>query len=228
MDLSAIVIAVGAGIAIGIPTGPARFFVVDTRLNEGKAAALKTYGGFFSAVLIYAALALLADNFLSRYAQTEAIAYVIASILLIFWGIVIVLKSNNTQKSALNFSFKSPFLKGFAAGLSSPVSPFIYLALLQVLDSYTDNFSLFEKAISVAIFEACSFLTTWTVGGLLVHKKKEVQKNWRMVKIIMGIFLIVLGTYNLVQHVDFKQVIHLEQKTAKQNNPALHIDLLGP
>ena len=212
-----ILIAVGAGILIGIPTGPARFFVVDTRLNEGKVAALKTYAGFFSAVLIYAALALLADDFLSRHGQIKSIAYVVASVLLVFWGILIISRSNKTKKSSsLNFNFKSSLAKGFAAGISSPVTPFLYLAFLQILNSYTNKLSLGEKAISIVVFEVCSFLTTWIVGSMLIHKKKSVKKNWRIVKIFMGIFLIGLGTYNLTQQIKFDNGIQLEQAASRK------------
>ena len=206
----------GAGILIGIPTGPARFFVVDTRLNEGKTAAFKTYSGFLLAVLIYAALALLADGFLSRHKKVETVAYIVASLLLVLWGMFIILKSNKVQDSTLNFNFDSPFSKGFAAGISSPVTPFIYLAFLQILNSYTTGLSFFEKAVSIGIFEFCGFLTTWTVGSLLINKKGTVKKNWNVVKLVMGIFLICLGVYNFSREISFENGIQLEEQTVEK------------
>ena len=60
--VTSLLIAIVGGFLIGLPTGPARFFVVDTSLNEGRSAALRVYGGLFCAVLLYAGLALLADD----------------------------------------------------------------------------------------------------------------------------------------------------------------------
>lgn len=212
------------GVVIGFPTGPARFFVVDTCLNEGRTAALRVYFGLFCAILIYAGLALLADDFISRHKKIESYSYFAASLLITFWGGFIVLKSRKENKSSMKFNFGSWFLKGFSAGISNPVIPFIYLAFIRLLSLYSQDISLLEKSLFIIIFESFSFSTTSIIALILMRKRKGVLSVWSTVKIIMGIILICLGAYNAYQQLDFSNGIRikppeslLEEKTGNSS-----------
>lgn len=219
--LAPLLIAMIGGVLIGIPTGPARFFVVDTSLNEERTAALRVYAGLFCAILIYAALALVADDFISRNKRIEAISYFIASLLLIFWGGFIIFKSGDDKKSSIKFSVGSWFLKGFITGMSNPVIPFIYLAFIQLLKVYSENVSLFQKVLFLLLFELFSFLTTSVVALVLRSKRKKILGSWRTIKILIGILLICLGAFNSIQQLDFSNGVklqhsesYLEEKTS--------------
>lgn len=222
MDLLVLGIIIGAGILIGIPTGPARFFVVDTRLQDGKTAAIKTYLGFFLAVLVYAGIALLADDYISRHEKVRIAAHLAASVLLVLWGLLIIIKSRKSKNSSLDFSFKSSFLKGLAAGLSSPVSPFIYLAFMQTLRIYADELTLWNKALAILLFECTAFLTTWGVAALLKNKKQNVRSKWTTVKICMGILLISIGTYQASQRLSFKDGIQIQSSKSSVSTAGIH------
>lgn len=213
LDLSSFLIAIVAGILIGIPTGPARFFVVDTSLHKGKIPALKVYGGFLTAILAYAGLALIADGFISRNEEAESIAYFVASILLIFWGVFIIFNSDDKKKKSrsIDLNLNSLYMKGLVVGLSNPVIPFIYLALLQVLKAYSDETTFLQKAMFILTYEIFSFLTTWIIARMVAKKKELMIGNWNMVKIAMGFVLIGLGVYNAYQLLDFRDGISLRE-----------------
>lgn len=193
-----------AGIFIGLPTGPARFFVVDSYLNNGRKEALKVYLGLFAAILIYAGLALLAAGFLSRHQQVENISYVVGSILLISWGIFIVVKGRKNSGSSIEVGAGSGFRKGFLTGLSSPVTPFIYLTLIQLLKLNTGSDSVLGILIYLLVFEICSFVTTFAISYWAHSNEKEMKSNWNKAKLIMGFFLIAIGSFNLYQLVEFE------------------------
>lgn len=208
---SSLLISFLGGILIGIPTGPARFFVIDTSLNEGRNTALRLYAGLFCSIMIYAGLALLADDFISKYKKVESISYFIASILLIFWGGLIILKSRKENKSSIDLNVGSWFLKGFLTGISNPIFPFIYLAFIQMLKLYTDHITFSGKLFFIFIFEFFSFLTTSAIALIMMKKRKNILEFWRTIKIIMGILLIGLGAYNVYQQLDFSNGIKIKQ-----------------
>ena len=210
-DPTSLLIAFTGGLLIGVPTGPARFFVVDTALNEGKRAALKFYGGFFVVSLLYGGLALLADGLISQNKRIETISYFIASLLLIFWGGILVLRSNKTNKSSIKPGFRSWFVTGSFVGLSNPMTPFIYLAFIQLLKFYSNEVSLFQKAVFIFLFELSSFAATSVVAFILVKKKKRVLGFWRAIKIVMGILLICFGAFNSFPQLDLKNGIKIKQ-----------------
>ena len=216
LGISSFLIAILAGILIGIPTGPARFFVVDTYLNEGRSAALKVYGGFFSAVVLYAGVALLTNDLISRNEQMESIAHLVASALLIFWGILIIAKSGNKNQTSIQLNFKSWFVKGFVAGISNPIIPFIYLTLIQLVRTKTAETSIEGNALFILIFEISSFLTTFAVAVILFRKRSKVLGNWKIVKIFMGALLIGIGTYNTYQQLDFSNGISIKDDKNKK------------
>lgn len=210
LELSALLISIIAGILIGIPTGPARFFVVDTCLNDGKKAALKVYGGLFTAILFYACLAIFASDLISRNQTIESIFYLLASILLVVWGVVISLKSNQNSNTSIQLNLGSWFKKGFVVGISNPVTPFIYLTFIQLVKVYSSKPSLFNNILFILVFEFFSFLTISLIALLLLHKRDIVLNNWKRVKLIMGIFLICLGTYHTFQQLDFSNGIEIK------------------
>lgn len=210
LGIASLLLAFIGGSLIGLPTGPARFFIVDTSLNEGRKAALQVYGGLFSAVLVYAGLALLGDDFISRNRQIETISYFIASLLLIFWGCFII-KGRKDSKSSIKINVGSWFTKGLLTGLSNPVIPFIYLTFLQVLKLYTGNLPFSGKVLYILLFEFFSFLTTALVALILMKKRKKIQGGWKSVKILMGTLLIGLGAYNSYQQLDFSNGIKIKQ-----------------
>lgn len=209
--ITTMLITILGGVVIGFPTGPARFFVVDTCLNEGRTAALRVYSGLFCAILIYAGLALLADDLISRHKKIESYSYFIASLLIMFWGGFIVFKSRKENQSSIKFNFGSWFVKGFSAGLSNPIIPFIYLAFIRLLNFYSQNVSLLEKSLFVLVFESFSFFTTFVVALILMKRRKKVLSVWRVVKIFMGVILICLGAYNAYQQLDLSDGIRIKQ-----------------
>lgn len=211
LELSTFIIAIAAGILIGIPAGPARFFVVDTSLEKGKPAALKVYGGFFVAALLYAGVALLADDFISRHKRVEKIAYFLASLLLIFWGIFIIVRSKKEKTKSVQSVGSSFFLKGFTVGISNPVTPFIYLALIQVLKIYSNYVAFGAKVVFLGVYEITGFFTTWIVALIVIGKKSSLKGNWRSVKIIMGVLLTGIGAFNSYEQIDLHNGIRLKE-----------------
>ena len=204
MEVTALVISVVAGIFIGVPTGPARFFVVDSYLNNGRNDALKVYLGLFAAIVIYAGLALLAAGFLSRHQQVENISYIVGSLLLICWGIFIIVKGRKKSGSSMEIGAGSGLAKGFFTGLSSPVTPFIYLTLIQLLKLNTGSETVYGILIYLLFFEISSFLTTFAISYWAHSNQKEMKSNWKTAKLIMGIFLIAIGSFNLYQLIEFQ------------------------
>ncbi len=211
LEFSALLISVFAGIITGIPTGPARFFVLDTCLNDGKRAAAKVYGGLFTAVMLYACLALSANNYISGNERIESVFYLAASLLLILWGIIIILKSNKKNKASIRLNFGSWFKKGFIVGISNPVTPFIYLTFVQLIRIYAKSVTTVTNVLFILIFELFSFLTISIIVLIVLHRKEIILNHWYKVKIVMGIFLISLGSYNTWQQVDFRNGIELNK-----------------
>lgn len=207
---SALLIAVVAGIAIGIPTGPGRFFVVDTCLNDGRKSALKVYSGLFTALLIYASLAFIANDFISGHQKIESIAYLVASALLIVWGIIIMIKSNQSKKASLNLNIESWYKKGFIVGISNPVIPFLYLTLIQLIKIYSEKPSLASNLIFLLVFEIISFLTISAITLFLLNKKDQVMDYWKKIKLTMGILLIAGGSYSTIKLLDFSNGIKIK------------------
>lgn len=210
-DLTSLFIAFTGGLLIGVPTGPARFFVVDIALNEGRKAALKFYGGFFFVSFLYAALALLADDLISQNKRIESISYFIASLLLIFWGGLIVLRSNKKNRSSIRPNFRSWFIKGSFVGFSNPMTPFIYLTFIQLLKLYSNEVSLFQKAVFILLFELSSFVATSVVAFVLMKKRNRILDFWKGIKIAMGILLISFGIFSSFQQLDFRDGIKIKK-----------------
>ena len=211
-NIATLLIAVFGGILIGIPTGPGRFFVLDTSFRKGRSAALQVYGGLFSSIFIYAGLALLADDFISQNPKIELVSNFVASLLLIFWGVFIIFRSNKENKSSEKPKSGSWFLKGAILGFSNPVVPFVYLAFIQVLKIYAGDLSLLQKAVFVLLFECFSFLTTSVLAFTLIKNKKSFKGKWVIVKILAGILLIGYGAYSSYRQLDFTDGIKLIQK----------------
>lgn len=205
-------ISVLAGIFIGLPTGPARFFVVDSYLNSGRKAAFKVYLGLFAAIVIYAGLALLTAGFLSRHPQVEGISFVLGSVLLICWGVFIVIKSRKSSAKSMQIGGVAGFRTGFFTGISSPVTPFIYLTLIQLLKINTGSEGIAGVLIYLLIFEVSGFLTTFAISYFVHRNKKEVKSGWKKAKLFMGIFLIAIGTYNLFQLIELQNGFKITQK----------------
>ena len=188
-----------------------RFFVLDTSFKKGRSAALQVYAGLFCAILIYGGLALLADDFISKHRKIESVSYLVASVLLIFWGGFIIFMSNKENKKPQKLKFGSWLLKGGITGLSNPVIPFIYLAFIQVLKSYTDELSFLQKGMFILLFESVSFLTTSVLAVTLMKNRKKVKGNWTVVKILMGSLLIGYGIFSSYRQLDFTDGIELKQ-----------------
>lgn len=207
---SALLIAVVAGMVIGMPTGPARFFVVDTCLNDGKKSALMVYAGLFTALLVYASLAFIATDFISGHQKIESISYLVASALLIVWGIIIMIKSNQNKKASINLNIDSWYQKGFVVGISNPVIPFIYLTLIQLIKIYSKQPSLVSNIVYILIFEIISFLTISGITLFLLNKKDQVMDYWKKVKLAMGVLLIAGGSYSTIKQLDFSNGIKIK------------------
>lgn len=207
---SALVIAVVAGLISGVPSGPARFFVVDTCLNDGRKSALKVYGGLFTALLFYASLAFIANDFISGHEKIESISYLVASVLLVVWGIIILLAGNTSKKASISLNIKSWYKKGFVIGISNPVIPFIYLTLLQLIKIYSKKPSLVSNMIFILVFEIISFLTISVITLFLLDKKDKVMDYWKKVKLTMGTFLVIAGSYHTIQQLDFSNGVKIK------------------
>ena len=217
IELSVILISAIAGALIGIPTGPSHFFTVDTFMNEGRIAALKVYGGLLTAKLLYAGIALLTNDLISSHPKIEPIVYLLASLLLMGWGVFIIVKSKSGEKkdssskdsSSIDINIKSLFKKGFVLGISNPAIPFVYLAFVQILKMYAENINTVGYIIYIGVFEIISFITLAGIAMLLLIKKGKVLDQWHKVKIGMGVLIFFLGAYNVYQHVEIKDGIHL-------------------
>ena len=204
-EMSALLISIVAGLFLGIPSGPALFFVLDTSLKEGKAAALKVYGGFLAAKMLYVALALLANDFISAHRKLESIFYLVASILLMLWGVLIIWKSNKRRESKSQAKVDLYYRKGLVVGLSNPVIPFIYLTFIQFIKAYASNITTYKYILNIFILEVVSFSVLAGIAWLFLSGGRLVQNHWSKVVMVMGIFLLCAGSYQVYQLIDVKQ-----------------------
>ena len=204
IELSALLISIIAGLFLGVPSGPALFFVLDTCLKESKAAALKVYGGFMAAKVLYVALALLANDFISSHKKLESIFYLTASALLVVWGVVMIVKSNQRDDDGKETEVSSFYKTGFVVGLSNPVIPFIYLTFIQFIKIYARNVTLLKYILNITIMELVSFLVLVVIAWILLSGGKMVQNHWSKAVKVMGAFLICAGSYQVYQLVDYK------------------------
>lgn len=206
-EMSALLISIIAGLFLGVPSGPALFFVLDTSLNEGKTPALKVYGGFMAAKMVYVALALLANDFISSHKKVESVFYLIASCLLVLWGVIIILKGNKRkEKSSQAQTAVSHFYRrGLIVGLSNPVIPFIYLTFIQFIKIYAKDVTIFKYLLNIGIMEAVSFLVLAGTAWILLKGGKLIENHWNQMVRGMGVFLLCAGSYQVYQMVDFKE-----------------------
>lgn len=203
VELSALLISVLAGLFLGIPSGPALFFVLDTMLQAGKAAALKVYGGLMGSKLVWIVLALLANNFISANRQVEAGFYLLASFLLMCWGGLILFKSTKKQETTSQGVLGSFYRTGFVVGISNPVIPFIYLTFIQFIKIYANKANTFKYMLNIGIMEAVSFLVLAAAGLMLLSGGQLVQRHWQKLVGVMGVLLICAGGYQVYQLVDY-------------------------
>ena len=209
IELSALLISIIAGLFLGVPSGPALFYVLDTCLEEGKAAAFKVYGGFMAAKVLFVALALLANDFISTHQKVESYFYLVASFLLVVWGAIIFFKGSHRKdekKDNSKQSIAGSFYKtGFIVGISNPVIPFIYLTFIQFIKIYARNVNTFKYILNIAIMEFVSFLVLAVIAWILLSGGQIVQNHWNKVVKLMGLFLLCAGSYQVYHLVDFKE-----------------------
>lgn len=211
IEIPLLLISIVAGALIGIPTGPANFFIVDTCMKEGRLEALQVYAGLVIAKILYAGLALVANELIISHPKIEPIVYLLASLLLVGWGVLIIIKSKDKTGSAIELNIKSLFKKGFVLGISNPAIPFVYLAFVQLLKAYSADITLWGYAFYLILFEIATFLTIASVSLLLLVKKGKVLEHWPKVKLTMGVLIISIGAYHIYQHVEIKDGIHLKK-----------------
>lgn len=204
-EMSAVLISVIAGLFLGVPSGPALFFILDTSLQDGKAAALRVYGGFMAAKLVYVILALLANDFISSHKKIESFFYLAASFLLMLWGAFILIKNTKRKTSHQQNATGLFYRRGLVVGLSNPVIPFIYLTFIQFIKIYAKDVTTFKFVLNIAIMEAVSFLVLAGASWLLLSGGKAVQNHWNKIVKLMGVFLLCAGSYQVYQLVDFKE-----------------------
>lgn len=219
IELSALLISIIAGLFLGIPSGPALFFVLDTTLEEGKLAALKVYGGFMAAKLLYLAVALLANDFISTHQKLESVLFLIASVLLMVWGVVIIVKSKKRKDAIESKSKKkheeasgSFYKTGFLIGVSNPVIPFIYLTVLQFIKIYANNPNTLKYLLNIAVMEAVTFLVLAGIAGILLKGGAFIQKHWNKVVMVVGVVLVCAGGYQAYH------LVNVERGEIKVNN----------
>lgn len=205
LELSALLISIIAGLFLGVPSGPALFFVLDTSLKDGKAAGLKVYGGFMAAKVLYVVLALLANDFISANQKLESAFFLTASFLLMLWGILIIFKSNKRNEKDSQLSVDRFYRRGLIVGLSNPVIPFIYLTFIQFIKIYANNVTTFKYIVNIAILESVSFLVLAGTAWILLSGGRLVQNHWNKVVKLMGIFLFCAGSYQVYQLIDYKK-----------------------
>lgn len=163
------------------------------------------YLGVLGALVIYAALALLASGFLSRNPKVETISYLVGSVLLILWGGFLLFKGKKGDDATIELGDGSLVAKGFLTALSSPVTPFVYLTLIQFLKSLSGGGELWNLLVHLLILETSSGLIIFGIASLASRKKLKLNRNWRTAKMVMGIFLMALGAFNLYQMLDFRE-----------------------
>lgn len=205
LELSALLISIIAGLFLGVPSGPALFFVLDTSLKDGKAAGLKVYGGFMAAKVLYVVLALLANDFISANQKLESAFFLTASFLLMLWGILIIFKSNKRNEKDSQLSVDRFYRRGLIVGLSNPVIPLIYLTFIQFIKIYANNVTTFKYILNIAILESVSFLVLAGTAWILLNGGRLVQNHWNKVVKLMGIFLFCAGSYQVYQLIDYKK-----------------------
>ena len=204
--LSALLISIIAGLFLGVPSGPALFFVLDTSMKVGKSAALRVYGGFMGAKLVYMSLALLANDYLSSHKKLESVFYLVASSLLVVWGIIIMIRSRKKNRKEIKECIDGRFLKrGFGIGLTNPVIPFIYLTFLQFINLYSSQVGTFTYLLYIAVLEVTSFLVLAGIAKMLKKGGGAVENHWNKVVGLMGVFLFCAGSYQVYQLVDIKE-----------------------
>lgn len=204
-EISALLISVIAGLFLGVPSGPALFFILDTSLQDGKAAALRVYGGFMAAKLVYVILALLGNDFISSHKSIESLFLLIASFLLMLWGAFILIKSTKRKETNRKTATGLFYRRGLIVGLSNPVIPFIYLTFIQFIKIYATNVTTFKFVLNIAVMEAVSFLVLAGSAWLLLSGGRMVQNHWNKIVKLMGAFLLIAGSYQVYQLVDYKE-----------------------
>lgn len=204
-ELSALLISVIAGLFLGLPSGPALFFVLDTSLKEGKAAALKVYGGFMAAKLLYMALALLANDFISSHQKVESVFYLVASLMLMLWGVLMIFKSHKREESKSNFHVDLFYRSGLIVGLSNPVIPLIYLTFIQFIKIYTIDVTTFKYIRNIVILEIVSFSVLAGIAWLLMNGGRLIQFHWNKIVRLVGIILLCAGSYQVYQLVNYNK-----------------------
>lgn len=204
-EMSALLISIIAGLFLGVPSGPALFFILDTSLQDGKAAALKVYGGFMAAKMVYVILALLGNDFISSHKSIESLFYLIASFLLMLWGAFILIKSTKRKETKQKSASGLFYRRGLIVGLSNPVIPFIYLTFIQFIKIYATNVTTFKFILNIAVMEAVSFLVLAGSAWLLLSGGRMVKNHWNKIVKLMGAFLLCAGSYQVYQLVDYKK-----------------------
>ncbi len=206
-ELSALLISIIAGLFLGVPSGPALFYVLDTCLDRGKVAGLKMYGGLMASKVLYIGLALLANDFISSHQKLESVFYLTASFLLMVWGVVIMFKKSKKEEkeAGKQVEVASLYKTGFLVGLSNPIIPFIYLTFIQFIKIYARNVNTFKYILNITIMELVSFLVLAGTATVLLSGGQMVRTHWNKMVKVMGIFLFCAGSYQVYQLVDFNK-----------------------
>lgn len=55
-----------------------------------------------------------------------------------------------------------------------------------------------------------SFVTLATAVLILMNKRGKVLQHWKKVKLMMGVFIFCIGTYQVFQHVDLSNGIKIK------------------
>lgn len=201
-ELSALLISLFTGLLLGIPVGPTMFLIVDASMQVGKKAGFKVYCGFMAAKLLYMSVALLANSFITSNKSLESAFYLVASSMLVVWGVIIFFKSVKKKEAIKPSESGLLFKRGLMVGLSNPVIPFIYLTFIQFIKLHSTEATTITYLVHIFIMEAVTLLVLASIIALLLKGGAFIENHWNKVVKAMGVVLICAGAYQVYEMIN--------------------------
>jgi len=183
------------GIAVAAPVGMMSLLCINKTLLNGKKDGLIAGFGIAFADFVYAIIAVFLYAFIIDFLRIYTPALnIIGSLILILLGLSFVFKSNNdsTGMKAEKSNYVISFLQTFLLTLSNPttiISFMVIAASLAITDSWLLPFGIFVGSMVwwTALVTTISFL-----------RHKISKKIIRMINIVSGLIILILGLVHLI------------------------------
>ncbi len=173
-------------------------------MQVSRVGGLKVYCGFMLAKLIYIGFALLANSYITSNENVEAAFYLVASSMLVIWGVIILFKGFKKKENVKTPESGQLLKRGLYVGLSNPVIPFIYLTFIQFIRLHSTEADTFVYIVHILIMEVVTLIVLSSIIALLLKGGSFVEDHWNKVVKAMGFVLICAGSYQVYQMIDLK------------------------